>query len=113
MGSLPCLSRDSGEGFVKCFVMQHEVKITRSWRLVEDHRNDLFAMLDLSVVFSWLRRGEQVNSYINNRNPPPSEISYALVGKELQGSRSTPERNASYAMVRCVQEGGALGNGLY
>ena len=56
-------------------------------------------MLDLSVVLSWSFMGEQVNPYINNRYTPPSEISNALVGKELQGSRSTPERNASYAMV--------------
>jgi hypothetical protein len=56
-------------------------------------------MLGLSVSLSWLFRGEQVNPYINNRKTPPSEISDALVGKELPGSRSTPERNASYAMV--------------
>ena len=56
-------------------------------------------MPGLSVIFSCLFRGEEVNPYMNNRNTPPSEISDALVGKELQGSRFTPERNASYAMA--------------
>lgn len=50
---------------------------------------------------------------LNTTRQPVSavEIFECARQKRLQGSRSTPEDDASYAMVRCVQEVGAQRSG--